>query len=156
MDKKRIIKNEIGSSLKEFGYEFVELPGWDGFYFFRKKISENTYSFVEISLMPWLPSPEGSMIKSTSQSFRVSLWRNNDSVPKLGFGDKESKDWLNLPLSYLLWDVFKNKKYKKAYHVWEFQNQEELKTQLQDALEVILEYGIPWVEDPNSINPFPS
>jgi hypothetical protein len=103
--------------------------------------------------MPWLQAPD---TVDNPRSFRVVLWRNDANKPKLGFGQSEYKNWLNLPLSYLLWDIFSIKKYNHAYFEWVFRTQEELNTQLQDAMEAIIQYGIPWLEDINSKNPYPS
>ena len=156
MDKKQVIKNIVGNSLQKIGYEYVDFPEWEGSgsYFYKKRITESIFTFIEFNFLPWIPAP--GEIPDSSKSFRISLWRNNSDSPKLGFGISEYENWLNLPLSYLLWEVLKNKKYGKAYYVWEFRTQDDLEFQLKDALDVIIEYGIPWVEDLNTKNPYPS
>jgi len=157
MDKrirfKRTLLKVASPSLQSLGYEFVELPEWAGVgsFFFRKHLGNNVYAFISFDLLRWHPSSSGA--ESMPRRFRVTLWRNIGDQPKLGYGDDSYEGWLNVPLSYLLWAMLGIKVYPSQYYQWEFFTSENLEVQLRDAVEKLVQYGIPWLENPASRNP---
>ena len=61
-----------------------------------------------------------------------------------------------MTLGQLMWVVLDVKTYGWQYHEWGFSTEEELSDQLQDSVEKAIQYGIPWLENPESENPYPS
>jgi hypothetical protein len=155
---KRELKQEVAPQLHLYEYELIDLPKWASVrsFFFRKHFLEDIYTFIEFHLMEWVPAPQG--IEPMSREFRVELWRNRGEKPRRGHGegDQYYQNWINLLLSELLWHVLGVKIFPVPHYVWEFNTSDELSIQLHDAVKNVIEYGIPWLEDPKSKNPYPS
>jgi hypothetical protein len=155
--KQRLIKT-VSPYLQQLGYELAERPESVGIgvFFYRKYLYEDIYSFVSFQLMRWHPPPVRAA--SVLRRFQVGLWRNRGPQPHYGHNDGENRyeNWLYMPLGQLLWVTLDVKVYASQYHEWEFSTLEELETQLQDAVGKLIQYGIPWLEDPESENPYPS
>lgn len=73
-----------------------------------------------------------------------------------GTGERIYNNWLYMPLGQLLWVVLDVKVYSSQYYEWKFFAREDLETQFHDAVEKLVQYGIPWLEDPRSKNPYSS
>ncbi len=122
--------------------------------FFRKNLWEDVFGFVSYKFMNQHIEPQND--RERPQSFDVGLWRNKGVLPHHGFGSNEYENWLNMPLAQLMWTVLDVKTYPWQYHTWGFATQDELAEQFQDSVEKLIEYGIPWLENPESQNPYPS
>jgi hypothetical protein len=124
--------------------------------FLKKHLFKDIYGFVSFQLGTGQFTP--SRKASSPARFRVDLWRNRGPLPHHGHGTGEGlyENWLYMPLGQLLWVVLDVKIYSWQYHEWEFSTSEELDTQLEDAIEKLVQYGIPWIEDPESRNPYSS
>jgi hypothetical protein len=148
----------VTPDLRTLGYERMDRQESVGIgvFFFRKHLFDDVHGFVSFQLKQWHPPPPH--IAPTPRRFAVDLWRNRGMQPRYGHGSEEDYygDWLYMPLGQLLWVVLDIRAYSSQYHEWEFFTSEELGTQLQDAIEKLVRYGIPWLEDPGSENPYPS
>lgn len=155
--RQRLIRT-VFPCLLPLGYDLVKRPEsvGIGMFFFGKHLYDDIYSFVSFQLMRWHPPPVRAA--PVPRRFQVSLLRNRGPQPHYGHGSGENcyKNWLYMPLDQLLWTVLDVKVYSSQYHEWKFFTSEELETQLQDAAEKLIQYGIPWLENPESENPYPS
>lgn len=158
MKYKKILARTVVPRLLPLGYELVDSPDWAGIgsFLFRKHLFDNVHAFIEFHFMEWAKPPSG--IEPTPREFDVRLWCNKGEKPRLGEGEGEHfyENWINLPLNFLLWDILNVKVYEGRYHFWKFLTSDGLDSQLRDASENIIRYGIPWLEDKNSKNPYTS
>ena len=158
---RKILVQIVEPSLLPLGYEFVgSLPdkpdsaeNIPSMSFFRKRLWEDVFGFVSFQKLNMHAALPGEKF---AQSFNVDLWRNKGPQPHHGYGSNEYRNWLLVPLGQLLWAVLDIKVYSWQYHTWGFSTPDDLSRQLRDAVEKLLEYGIPWLENPESKNPYPS
>lgn len=88
--------------------------------------------------------------------FEVRLFRKNRESPLddiIDYTGESHVDWLDTTLSKLLWHTYGLCDYQSESVQWEYSSREELEEQLRDAVDKIKQYGIPWLEDPESRNP---
>jgi len=141
---KKTLLRIVKPTLELLGYEFVEIPGWSpGVFLFRKRLWDNVYAFVNFWVHPISYPP--------SFSFTVDLIRNQGDEPKPACVDHEI--CLDLRLGHVLKSYYKLDFYPYGDHWWEYSSRDELDTQIRDALEKLVTYGLPWLEDPASRRP---
>jgi hypothetical protein len=156
MNSKRVFFKIGTKMLGQFGYECVEIPQFQGirFYFLRKCLGENIYAFIAFHQYSYVNLViNGEQLPRT---FDLTMWRNIGDIPRHGYNPNEENlpNWIFLSLPQLLWFVLKINIYEGPNHIWKYHNEEELVTQLEDAFEKMIEYGIPWLENPDSKNPY--
>lgn len=144
---------KIGSrKLNPYGYEYFDYPpGYGiGVYYFRKHLGEDIYAFVEIQKLSYVHFVFNG--QEFPRRFRISLLKNIGNIPRYGYNKEEEnlENWLYEPLSYLLWTRLDIKVYESPYHEWKYHDEEEMVPELEDAFEMTIKYGIPWMENPNS------
>lgn len=148
------VRKIVTPQLRVYGYEIIKLENWKGSgdVFFRKYIFQDIHGFIQFSRSPWIePVPNRKISK---RSFDVYLIRNKGDEPDTLRKSREDKLSLLLPIDYLLWDVLNIKKYNNRYFKWTYHDQDELEEQLNVVVEDLLLYGIPWMDDINSRNPY--
>ncbi|MBN1935382.1 MAG: hypothetical protein JW934_11990 [Anaerolineae bacterium] len=151
--KKKLVQVVV-PQLELLGYTWANLPrGWSGagIFLLQKNLGDDIYGSVSFQLMRW--HPPLSQETSLPRSFAVGLWRHIGMQPRYGYGNEASShiNWINnMPLSQLLWCVLDAKVYEWQYYEWKFYTSDELVAQLQDAVEKLVQYGIPWLENPES------
>jgi hypothetical protein len=148
------VKKIAGPQLRTYGYALINLENWKGSgdVFFQKNIYQDMQGFIQFSRSPWVvPVPNST---KSQRSFDVYLIRNKGDKPDTLRKSREDKYALLLPIDYLLWDVLNVKKYKSRYFKWEYNDQVQLEEQLNRVIEDLTRYGIPWIDDLNSRNPY--
>jgi hypothetical protein len=146
---KKIVVPRIGS----LGYQKITLPKLrgSGITFFQKHLFGDVYGYLQFQLGNWVPTPYP--MTPMPRSFRIFLVRNIGSEP-ITIPSDDDHYYLNQGLSRLLWVILGIFKYEWEYHEWKYFTVDELETQLQIATEDLILYGIPWLEDLNSKNPY--
>jgi hypothetical protein len=152
--KKTFIR--IGSQrLNQLGYEYLDRPTIKGrtVFFFRKNLGNDVFSFIDFNQYSFVKMVING--REMPRRFDISLWRNFGEQPRLGYisNQKNMDNWINILLSFLLWSILDIKVYEGPYHIWEYRTQEELIIGLNDAFDKTIEFGIPWLENPNSKHP---
>jgi hypothetical protein len=147
---------KIGSQrLNHLGYEYYDRPTLKGrtVFFFRKNLGKDVYTFIDFKQYSFVKTVING--KDMPRRFDITLWKNLGENPRLGFEVNQNnlKNWINITLSFLLWSILDIKVYESPYHIWEYHNQEELISELNGAFDMTIDYGIPWLENPNSKYP---
>jgi len=153
IDFQAALKKAVIPKLLPLGYQKMHLSEkWRGapITFFQKHLFENFYGYIQFQIAPWTPNPIGC--EPMQRSFYLYLVRNigeePDPIPR------KYPFYLFMPVSYLLWNIFDFHKYESMYHEWNYLTKEELINQLEMATDDLLSFGIPYLEDLNSKNPF--
>lgn len=153
--KKTFIK--VGKEkLGLFGYEYFDNNKIQnrGTYFLRKNLVENIYTFIAFQNFPFVRYEVNGI--EVPRTFTISLWRNIGDVPRYGYNRNEEnlENWLENRLPHLMWSVLGVRIYGSPNHVWKYHDEAELILELGDAIDKTIEYGIPWLEDLSSNNPY--
>lgn len=144
------LKKFVVPGIAPLGYQKIRLPNLRGagVTFFRKHLFDDIYAYIQFQLGRWAAAPLG--VPPIPRSFKIILIRNigdePDPIPR------EYPDYLIMPLSSVLWVALGIYKYEWQYHEWKFFTKEELQDQLELAMDDLISYGIPWLEDMNSRN----
>jgi len=151
---KRALQRVVAPKLADSDYQLIDLEESTGVrsFYFRKRLWDNMYAFVDFHLMEWTSIPNESNV--LPRRFTISLWRNHGETPRSLYAknDMAVDDWLYMSLSYLIAGVLNINIYNDLYFEWKFKSSDELILQLQDATESLLKYGIPWLENPETRN----
>lgn len=137
--------------------------------YFTKHLWDNLNAFVVFQQIQSIDRP-------SQFSFDVLLFRKKTSDP-FGINQSYLEEDLQVPLGRFLWaaygvliyppelvewkTVFREESGKlipirepaPRFFKWECASRKELERRLKDALEKVKQYGIPWLEDPESRNP---
>lgn len=156
MNSKKVFYRIGVEKLGKFGYEPVELPQFRGSrtYFLRKELKDNIFVFIAFHQYMYVNVEVNG--EQLPREFDFRLWRNYGETPRQGYNpsEKNMQNWLYLSLPQLLWFVLHLKIYDGPNYIWKYHDEVELADQLGDAFEKTIEYGIPWLEDPESKNPY--
>lgn len=157
VDFRQEVAGAMSNYLWPLGYELIEdPPGFrgGGLVFFRKHLVETIYTFVCFEISWQVMDPYATW----PVHYTVTLWRNKGKHPRRGHGEGESfyANWLYLDLSFLLWSILDVKVLSGLYHKWASSSTQQLRSQLSDVGEKLVQYGIPWLEDLGSRNPYDS
>jgi hypothetical protein len=135
----KLVVKIVSPELQKLGFEIVEWAG-DMSVCFRRGVFGSLNAFIIFVQ---------SLGESQEQlGIQVRLFRNRGDVPSGPWPQYEG--YLEKPLDFLLrhnYD-FQN----DVPTVWSYSNEEELEKQLQDLVEKIERYAVPWLEDPLSAN----
>jgi len=156
MNAKRTFIKVGNQELGSFGYEYFDnnkIQG-SGTYFLRKNLVENIYTFIAFQNLPYVHYEVNGI--EVPRTFDISLWRNIGETPRYGYNIQEDnlERWIFVPLPILLSSVLNLQIYEGPYHVWKYHDEAELILELSDAIDKTVEYGIPWLEDLSSMNPY--
>lgn len=170
---KRSVKKIVGPLLAPLGYELMEFPEIFRTGAFRKNVFDDVFAFVAFETNPYAIAP-------LPRRFNVLLWRNSGERPRRGPGGGETgyENRIETSLGWFLWNVLglrepppecnvepstpwevhmrdRRARISPEYREWEFIGLEELESQLEDAARKVVQYAIPWLEDPESKIPGP-
>jgi len=145
---KSIVAELVSPALSTLGYEIdFSPPGYDdeGAIWFEKKLQEGIYLVIDFQ-------PRNIELNDFTD-FAVNLYRNDPRY-------QVYKNKQILP-GYLLFDRLASWMWIEDRHHpewqsdywWHFLNEEELKGACSDVLNKLLKYGVPYLEDLNSISP---
>lgn len=137
-----VVSGVLKPTLVSQGYK-IELnpPGYDekGSIWFEKQLQEGIFVLIDIQPSPWQ--------LDDFTRFAVNLVRNDP-------GYQMYRDWQTIPgyflgerLASALWIDDRHDPKWESDHWWNFQNEKTLEKACQDALEKLLKYGIPYLED---------
>lgn len=156
MNQKAIFKKIGAEKLTQYGYYYFVPFGETErkMYFFRKKLSEEIYTFIAYKQYMYVDATGSGF--DLPRRFDISLWRNYGEIPRMGYdnNEKNMENWIYLSLQSLLWNELNLHIYEGPNHIWKFHDEAELIYELQNALNQVVDYGIPWLEDLNSKNPY--
>jgi hypothetical protein len=148
------VRRIAGPQLQPFEYKTITPPGWKGSgdVFLSKNIFNDIFGYIQFSRSPWvIPIADSTM---SQRSFQVYLIRNKGEKPDTLLSKRGEKYTLLLPICYLLWDVLDIQKYNSRYYEWNYQDPSQLEVQINTIVGDLIQFGIPWLEDPNSRNPY--
>lgn len=143
---KRTVVRTVEPLLAPFGYKFNNAAQKYGDYLFFEKSSPD-----EVGVGFYIVFQLGHHYIPPRRKFTVELQRNKGDFYKPEHGYEKTVRWR---LGSLIFAYYKLNLYPFSDHWWEFENDVELKTQLEDAIEKLIEYGLPWLEDPNIVLPW--
>ncbi len=137
-----ITKQVMEKPLNELGYQFQEelfdIENWC-FGFIKKSDELNLYLYLDFQ--PWGFNPDFlfglyiNLVRTRSDNLNYPDFVQTSLVEKY----------------YIRMDpMYFEKEYKGEGWSWQFATDEEAKQELLDALEKIVAYGIPYLEDPTS------
>jgi hypothetical protein len=142
----QILKKVAAPRLKPLGYEYdARLQDRDNLFGFSKKLDEDIYTIVAFQRHQCEEAAWG-------WGFCVNLTRSKTQDPAEWYQGQYS-GYIYTQLSYLLWAGYNLSIYPKSDYWWEAATADEFEMQLLDALDKIEQYGIPWLENPQSKNP---
>lgn len=142
---KRTVIKAVTPLLAPFGYHLDDAAQTVTHFLFFEKLSleeKGVKFFIGFQL--------GQHYIPPRRSFTVELRRCKGSFFK---PDRDYEKMIGWRLTSLIWNYYKLRLYPQPSYWWEFENDEELKVQLEDAVEKVIKYGIPWLEDPNAVPP---
>ena len=148
------VRKIVAPQLRQYGYEQIIPPGYkgSGIILFSKNVFDDLNGFIEFDRSQWV-APEANDSEMVRR-FWVLLFRNKGNEPDRIQEQRGDKYFSVISLSYLLWDVYHVHKYEWRHYSWDYTSLKELKTQLETVMEDLVQYGIPWLEDPKSKSPF--
>lgn len=154
---RQALRRVVASALEPRGYRLIDEPeGYKGvvggvyMMFFQKRLWEDTYGSIGFRVLPLYMEPQEA--KLWRQAFGVVMYRHRGTVPQPP--DFEGNN-IDVSLAYLMWTILDVKVYGSGHHEWGFSTEEELEDALQDAVENLVAYGLPWLEDPSTQDPHP-
>ncbi|MCA9955188.1 MAG: hypothetical protein H6657_30580 [Ardenticatenaceae bacterium] len=139
-----VVAKVFESELAARGYEMDLDPSgydWKGNIWFEKRLNEGIFVLVHIQ-------PSG--IENNFVSFAVNLDRNTFGLEMYRERQIFRGYFLNERLASALWISDRHDPEWKTDYWWSFPNEESLEAACQDALEKLLKYGIPYLEDLNT------
>lgn len=143
---KCIVVKTVPLLLEPLGYQFYKANriAGDRLFFEKPSPDEEDVNFFIIFQL-------GQHYIPPHRRFTVELQRNKGSFAKPERGYEKT---VRERLGALIWFYYKLRIYPHSSHWWEFKDDEELKIQLEDAVEKIITYGIPWLEDLDAVPPW--
>jgi hypothetical protein len=135
----------VAPDLELLGYEVIKETMGESPPYFMKKLWGTLYASVIFQLGKQSPD-------SSTLAFEVLLFRKGSKNP-FDPAWMSREDWLDMRLGELLWEVYNLRIYPSEFIQWEYSHKAELEAQLRDALDKVKRYAIPWLEDPETINP---
>lgn len=154
---RQALRRVVASALEPRGYRLIDEPeGYKGvvggvyIMFFQKRLWEDTYGSIGFRVTQFHIEPQEE--KRRRHGFNAILYRHKGTTPQPP--DFEGSNF-EVPLAYLMWRFLDVKVYGSDYHEWGFSTEEELEDALQDAVEKLVAYGLPWLEDPSTQDPHP-
>jgi hypothetical protein len=152
--KKEFLENGA-IRLHEFGYDYFDDPRLKGgnSYFLRKNVEGVVFTFIGFKRYSY--AKQLDVGEPEPKRFDFTMFRNSGNFPEVDLvsNDKNYFQTINVTLPYFLWTILNLRIYEGPYHVWEYSNQQEFVAELNDAVEKLIFYGLPWLEDPNSKYP---
>lgn len=140
-----VVAKVFESELAARGYEMdLDPPGydWKGHIWFEKRLEEGI--FVLVNIQPSL------IVLNNIVSFAINLERNSTGYQMYRERQVLPGYYLEERLASALWISDRHDPEWKPDHWWSFPNEESLEAACQDALEKLLQYGIPYLEDLNT------
>jgi hypothetical protein len=129
--------------LESLGYAYdTQLKDRDILFGFSKRLDKGIFAIIEFQRHQYEEEPWG-------WGFRVNLIRSKTEKPAK-WDEGHYPGYLNERLSFLIWVEYSLRIYPGPDHWWEAANVDGFETQLLDALGKIEQFGIPWLEDPES------
>lgn len=146
------VKKIASPQVHKYGYKIITPWKGSSSVFFQKNIYQDYYGFIQFSRSPLvIPIPGNT---TSRRSFQVYLLRNKGEKPVGLLINPEDKFELSMTLCYLFWDILNITKYNSRYYEWDYHNQSQLEVQINRVIDDLVQYGIPWLEDINSRNPY--
>jgi hypothetical protein len=139
---KAIVTEVVGSKLTELGYEANLQPPQDedGFVWFEKTLQEGVYIVIEFQPRGLAPEKFIDFAVNLTRNY-YSVYQGQQIVPRYCLSER---------LAPWLWVENRSDTEWKADHWWHFLNESELRLACNDALDKLLKYGLPYLEDLNS------
>lgn len=137
-----IVAKNFEPQLTSLGYKMnLDPPGFDkrGNIWFEKKLQEGIFILIFIQ-----PSPFRS---NKFISFAVNLIRNDPAYREVCGWTTVPGYFLDQRLASILWISDRHDPEWESDYWWSFPNEEVLEEACQDALEKLLKYGVPYLED---------
>lgn len=121
---------------------------------FRKRLGEGIYAFVdyEVRGTSRVVDTSGSYpIQESMLGFRIELYRNKAKRP---LEPVPYPNRLRLDLKAVLREHYGLELYPYYEDDWAFGDEDELRIQLNESFTLLQQYGLPWLEDLTTKNPW--